>query len=102
VCWPIRCGVGGSRSTRGILAPDEPGRPRHVLSFGETTGDKGMNSLVALRGYTGPRAACREGVTPAERTRLTCYSGAGPDSELADRAAADPLIRLVGLQELYG
>ena len=37
-----------------------------------------------------------------EQTRLTCYSGAGLDSELADRAAGDPLIRLVGLEELYG
>ena len=40
--------------------------------------------------------------TPAERTKLTCYRGAGPYSELADRAAGDPLIRLVGLEELNG
>ena len=33
--------------------------------------------------------------------RLTCYSGAGFDAELVDRAAGDPLIQLVGLEELY-
>ncbi len=33
--------------------------------------------------------------------RLSCYSGAGFDAELADRAAGDPLIQLVGLEELY-
>jgi uncharacterized protein len=35
-----------------------------------------------------------------EQTRLTCYSAARFDSELADRAAGDPLIQLVGLEEL--
>ena len=38
----------------------------------------------------------------AERTKLICYSWTGLDSELADRAAGAPLIRLVGLEELYG
>jgi hypothetical protein len=37
-----------------------------------------------------------------EQTRLICYSGARFDSELADLAAGDPLIQLVGLEELYG
>jgi len=36
------------------------------------------------------------------QTRLTCYSGPGFDPELADQAAGDPLIRLVGLEDLYG
>jgi hypothetical protein len=35
------------------------------------------------------------------QTRLTCYSAARFYSELADRAADDPLIQLVGLEELY-
>jgi hypothetical protein len=55
-----------------VFAPDEPGRPRQVLSLGDTTG-----------------------------ARLTCYGGAGFDAELADRAVGDPLIQLVGLEELY-
>jgi hypothetical protein len=63
--------------------------------------DMGINLLVALSGYTGQRAACRERCD-AEWTRLTCYSGAGFDPELADRAAGVPLIRLVGPEGLYG
>jgi len=45
--------------------------------------------LLAVKGYD------------TEQTRLTCYSAARFDSELADRAAGDPLIQLVGLEELY-
>jgi len=45
--------------------------------------------LLAVKGYD------------TEQTRLTCYSGARFDPELADRAAGDPLIQLVGLEELY-
>jgi hypothetical protein len=71
------------------------------LFLGEAKRDMGINPLVALSGYAGPRAACRER-RDAERTRLTCYSGATLDSELADRAAGVPLIRLVGPEGLYG
>ena len=46
--------------------------------------------LLAVTGYD------------TEQTRLTCYSGARFDSELIDRVAGDPLILLVGLEELYG
>ena len=46
--------------------------------------------LLAVKGYD------------TEQTRLTCYSGARFDSELVDRVAGDPLILLVGLEELYG
>jgi hypothetical protein len=71
-----------------------------VLSLGEAKWDKIMNpghlerlrrarDLLAVKGYDTTGA------------RLTCYSGAGFDSELADRAAGDPLIQLVGLEELY-
>ena len=83
-----------------VFAPDEPGRPRRVLSLGEATWDRVINSrhlerlrrardLLAVKGYDTTGA------------RLTCYSGAGFDAELADRAAGDPLIQLVGLEELY-
>jgi uncharacterized protein len=83
-----------------VFAPDEPGRPRRVLSLGEAKWDKVMSpghlerlrrarDLLAVRGYD------------TEQTRLTCYSGARFDSELADRAAGDPLIQLIGLEELY-
>ena len=45
--------------------------------------------LLAVKGYD------------TEQTRLTCYSAARFDSELADRAAGDPLIQLVGLEGVY-
>ena len=45
--------------------------------------------LLAVKGYE------------TEQTRLTCYSGTRFDAELADRAAGDPRIQLVGLKELY-
>jgi hypothetical protein len=84
-----------------IFAPDEPGRPRRVLSLGEARWDKVMSpghlerlrrarDLLAVKGYD------------TEQTRLTCYSGARFDPELVDRAAGDRLIQLVGLEELYG
>ena len=45
--------------------------------------------LLAVKGYD------------TEQTRLTCYSGARFDPELADRGAGDPLVQLVGLEDLY-
>ena len=99
-------GISGRRSDQiqvdvAVFAPDEPGRPHRVLSLGEAKWDKVMTpghlerlrrarDLHAVKGYD------------MEQTRLTCYSGAHFDSELADRAAGDPSIRLVGLDELYG
>jgi uncharacterized protein len=84
-----------------VFAPDDPGRPRRVLSLGEAKWDKVMNlghlerlrrarDLLAVKGYD-TRAA-----------RLTCYGGAAFDPELRDVAAADPLVQLVGLDALYG
>ena len=83
-----------------VFAPDEPGRPRRMLSLGEAQWDKIMDpghlerlrrarDLLAVKGYD------------TEQTRLTCYSGARFDPELADRAAGDPLVRLVGVEDLY-
>jgi hypothetical protein len=83
-----------------VFAPDEPGRTHRVLSLGDAKWDKVMNpghlerlrrarDLLAVKGYD------------TEQTRLTCYSGTRLDSELADRAVGDPLIQLVGLDELY-
>ena len=83
-----------------VFAPDEPGHPRRVLSLGEAKWDKVMSPghLERLR-----RARDLLAVKGCDTTgaRLTCYSGAGFDAELADRAAGDPLIQLVGLEELY-
>jgi AAA+ ATPase superfamily predicted ATPase len=84
-----------------VFAPDEPGRPRRILSLGEAKWDKSMNlghlerlrrarGLLAVKGYD------------TNATRLTCYSGAGFDSDLREVADAEPLVLLVGLDELYG
>ncbi len=45
--------------------------------------------LLAVKGYD------------TTRTRLTCYSGAGFEPELRDLAAADPVVQLIGLEQLY-
>jgi hypothetical protein len=76
-------------------------RLRSVCLSAKPKRDMGIDPLVALSGYAAPRAACRER-RDVERTILTCYSGATLDSELADRAAGVPLIRLVGPEGLYG
>jgi len=83
-----------------VFAPDDPGRPRRVLSLGEAKWDKVMNAghvqrlrrardLLAVKGYD------------VGGSKLACYSGAGFDPELADLAAGDPAILLVGLEMLY-
>jgi hypothetical protein len=84
-----------------VFAPDDPGRPRRILSLGEVTWDKVMNlghldrlrrarDLLAVKGYD------------TSVTRLTCYSGAPFDPGLCGAASADPLVQLVGLDTLYG
>ena len=84
-----------------VFAPDEPGRPRRVLSLGEAKWDKVMGSghlgrlrrakdLLAVKGYD------------TSATRLTCYSAEGFHPSLSGLAAADPLVQLIGLDRLYG
>jgi uncharacterized protein len=84
-----------------VFAPDDPGRPRRVLSLGEAKWDTVMTQghlerlrrardLLGVRGYD------------MGATRLTCYSGAGFDRALRDIAQADPGVQLVGLDALYG
>ena len=73
--WPIRCGE---------AMWDK------VVNAGQLERLRRARDLLVVTGYDTPQ------------TRLTCYSRAGLDSELADRAAVDPLVRLVGLEELCG
>jgi len=84
-----------------VFAPDDPGRPRRVLSLGEAKWDKVMTlgrlerlrrarDLLAVKGYD------------TTATRLTCYSGAGFDPELSDVARNDVGVQLIGLDALYG
>jgi len=64
-------------------------RGTRVMGTGHLERLRRARDLLAVKGYD------------TEQTRLTCYSGARFDPELADRAAGDPLIQLVGLEELY-
>lgn len=84
-----------------VFAPDDPGRPRRVLSLGEAKWDKVMSvghlarlrrarDLLAVKGYD------------TSATRLACYSGAGFDRGLRETARTDTRVRLVGLDALYG
>ena len=60
----------------GVLAPGRAGTTRRrVLALRKPLRYNGMNPLVTLSGYTGPRAACREGVRLRGGARLTCYGG---------------------------
>lgn len=79
-----------------VLAPEEPGRPRRILSLGEAKWDRTMTpghldrlrrarELLSDKGYD------------TSGTILACYSGAGFDRNL--RAADDVL--LVDLATLY-
>jgi hypothetical protein len=84
-----------------VVAPDDPGRPRRILSLGEARWDMVMHpghlerlrrarDLLAVKGYD------------TSATRLACYGGAGFDPALRAVAAADPLVLLIGLDTLYG
>ncbi|MEV0594048.1 AAA family ATPase [Nonomuraea cavernae] len=81
-----------------VLAPDEPGRPRRILSLGEVKWDTIMTAghvarlrrardLLAVKGYD------------TRDTVLTCYSGAGFQPDIADGRQD---VHLVGLTDLYG
>jgi len=59
------------------------------MGTGHLERQRRARDLLAVKGYD------------TEQTRLTCYSGARFDPELADRAAGDPLVRLVGVEDLY-
>ncbi|GAA2828274.1 ATP-binding protein [Nonomuraea rubra] len=77
-----------------VLAREEHGRPRRILSLGEVKWDKVMNAghverlrrardLLSVKGYD------------TTGTVLTCYTGAGFQGDLPKDA------RLVGLEDLY-
>jgi uncharacterized protein len=83
-----------------VLASAEPGRPRQVLSLGEVKWDKVMTSrhldrlrrardLLSVKGHDTSTA------------KLTCYSGAGFDSELLEIARTDPHVQLISIEDLY-
>jgi hypothetical protein len=83
-----------------VFAPDDPGRPRRVLSLGEAKWDKvmGLGHLERLRRARDLLAVKGYNMTA---TTLGCYSGAGFDAGLRDAARSDPRVQLLGLDALY-
>ena len=84
-----------------VLAPEDPGRPRRVLSLGEAKWDKviGPGHLDRLR-----RARDLLSVRGFDTTEtvLACFSGRGFDDDVLVAARGDPRILLVDLPMLYG
>lgn len=84
-----------------VLAQEDPGRRRRILSLGEAKWDSVMTpghlerlrrarDLLSVKGFD------------TTDTVLTCYSGAGFDTNLRETARADAHVLLVGLDTLYG
>jgi hypothetical protein len=120
VSWPATAAAAGMRSPTGtaleqlfgvvgeglrrgqiqvdvaVFAPDEPG-PRAGCCLSVKPNGKGHEPWPSRAAAPGPRPARRERVRhEADETYL--LQRARFDPELADRAAGDPLIRLVGLE----
>lgn len=81
-----------------VLAPNEHGRPRRVLSLGEAKWDKALGSshvarlrrardLLAVKGFD------------TQATVLACYSGAGFSPDLL--ATRDTGLALIDLDQIY-
>jgi uncharacterized protein len=84
-----------------VLAPEDPGLPRRILSLGEAKWDRVMTlghlerlrrarDLLSVRGFE------------TEGAVLACYGGAGFDDELRRAARASPQILLADPAMLYG
>jgi uncharacterized protein len=78
-----------------VLAQEEHGRPRRVLSLGEVKWDKIMTSAHVER-LRRARDLLSEKGYDTRGTVLTCYSGAGFHPDMSSE------VRLVGLDTLYG
>ncbi len=83
-----------------VLAAQEPGRPRRILSLGEVKWGEVMShhhvarlararDLLGVKGYD------------VQDTVLACYGGSGFTDELRSSAAEDARILLIGLDRLY-
>ncbi len=83
-----------------MLAADEPGSQRRILSLGEAKWGKTLGvrhlqrlrrarDLLSVRGYD------------TSATVLACYSGTGFDADLRAAAHGDRQIALIGLGDLY-
>jgi uncharacterized protein len=80
-----------------VLAPQEPGRPRRILSLGEAKWGETMGGH-----HVGRLARARDLLSASYDTSdcvLACYSAAGFNDDL--RKAKDPRLALITLDEIY-
>lgn len=83
-----------------VLAAQEPGRPRRVLSLGEAKWGEVMNGRHVERLGRARDILAAQGYDTRE-TILACYSGAGFADDLRAAAADDERLLLVDLERLY-
>lgn len=81
-----------------VLAAQEPGRPRRILSLGEAKWGEVMSNRHVERLKRARDLLAGKGYDTSE-TILACYGGAGFTEDL--RAAADDRLLLVDLDRLY-
>ncbi|GAA3188879.1 AAA family ATPase [Nonomuraea roseoviolacea] len=84
-----------------VLAAQEPGRPRRVLSLGEAKWGEVMGRAHLARLERARELLEGKGYDTRD-TVLACYGGSGFASDLTDAAGTDPKVLLVGLDRLYG
>jgi uncharacterized protein len=83
-----------------VLATEQIGHPRRILSLGEAK----WGEVMTLGHVSRLRRACDLlGVKGYDMssTKLTCYSGAGFGHDLRDEAKRNPRVQLVDLDTLY-
>jgi uncharacterized protein len=83
-----------------VLAPQDPGRPRRILSLGEAKWDTVLTSAHLDRLRRARDLLAVKGYDTAD-TVLTCYGGAGFDAGLRQVAGTKDLVRLIDLDALY-
>jgi len=84
-----------------VLAAEDAGRPRRVLSLGEAKWDRAMTAAHLERLRRARDLLSVKGFDTAG-TVLVCYGGAGFDPELTRAARADRRILLADPSVLYG
>lgn len=83
-----------------VLAAQEPGQPRRILSLGEAKWGETMSHHHVNRLAKARELLTQKGYDTKE-TILTCYSGSGFTTELRTTAAQDDHILLIDLKDLY-
>jgi hypothetical protein len=83
-----------------VLAPQEPGRPRQILSLGEVKWGEVMGSPHLERLARARDLLTHKGYDTSA-TVLACYSGAGFHDDLRTAATRHPYTRLITLSDMY-